>query len=213
MNLTPEQLAYLKSLESPKERRKFMLDCLVENVLGESVKFEEEINRLNITYQTSTTPEAFKGLLQFCGASEDESDKKENQHLTSENYDFNLGYEKAIENLNKEESLNKKCCICQMFDKMVGSEKCMSCDAFLRHHFENNKFAKTNYTPEEIEIAKSLNSEREEKKWTDEDMIRAFEKGNYATCNAFTLREKPSEEQLNLYIELKNEFIKSFKND
>jgi len=27
--LNDEQLAYLKSLESPKKRRKFMLDCLI----------------------------------------------------------------------------------------------------------------------------------------------------------------------------------------
>lgn len=154
MNLKPEQLAYLKSLESPKKRRKFMLDCLVKNALGESVKFEEEINRLNSSYQTSTAPATLKGLLNFCGVSDEK----------------------------------------------------MSNSVF-------RESAKSNYTPEEIEIAKSLNSEREEKKWTDEDMIRAFEKGNYATCNAFTLREKPSQSQLKSYIDQKDEFIKSLKND
>ena len=39
---------------------------------------------------------------------------------------------------------------------------------------ENNQSAKPNYSPEEIEIAKSLNSEREEKKWTDGDMFNCF---------------------------------------
>lgn len=30
LNLTLEQLAYLKSLDSKKKKRKFLLDCLVE---------------------------------------------------------------------------------------------------------------------------------------------------------------------------------------
>ena len=125
MNLTPEQLAYLKSLESPKKRRKFMLDCLVENALGESVKLI--YGNLDLLNQTYTAPRTFEnteeakkesnlvGLLSFCGVSE---------------------------------------------EQMKNSVFCES--------------AKSNYNSEEIEIAKSLNSEREEKKWTDEDMRKAY---------------------------------------
>jgi len=43
MKLTEEQLSYLKSLESKKKRRKFMLDCLVESVIGESGKIDQDI--------------------------------------------------------------------------------------------------------------------------------------------------------------------------
>lgn len=39
MKLSEEQIAYLKSLDSKKKRRKFMLDCLVESVIGESAEF------------------------------------------------------------------------------------------------------------------------------------------------------------------------------
>lgn len=38
--LDEEQKNYLKSLDSKKKRRKFMLDCLVESVIGESAKID-----------------------------------------------------------------------------------------------------------------------------------------------------------------------------
>jgi hypothetical protein len=65
MNLTPEQLAYLKELESPKKRRKFMLDCLVENALGESEFLKQVEDAINSPFnramhQTSTAPETLK---------------------------------------------------------------------------------------------------------------------------------------------------------
>jgi len=140
MNLTPEQLAYLKNLESPKKRRKFMLDCLVENVLGESVKFEEEINRLNVVYQKSTTTRTFEGLL----------NNKEIQHLESGDFDFNFSLVNAL-------------------------RECAD---------------KSNFTNEEVDMAKNLMTEREkfaenvkkidEKKWTDEDMRKCFINGMMA---------------------------------
>lgn len=171
MNLTPEQLAYLKSLESPKKRRKFMLDCLVENALGESVKFEEEINRLNVSYQTSTAPETLKHTIVSKSPHYEVKDNAIFVSKDSPMYDFLLS-----------------CC------------------------HKSDQSAKSNYNSEEIEIAKSLNSEREEKKWTDEDMIRAFEKGNYATCNAFSAL-KVSDDNVKMYEAIKKEFIKSLKND
>ncbi len=193
MNLSPEQLAYLKSLESPKKRRKFMLDCLVENVLGESVKFEEEINRLNVSYQTSTSPEAFKGLLQFCGASEDESDKnkpliithydckREGRKFFKQNHCFKTNDTVWITDLNGV----KKTGIVQEPEnenefKVILSET--SWEPLLSENLTVSispfKSAKSNYSPEEIEIVKSLNSERRtEKKWTDEDMKVAFLSG------------------------------------
>ncbi len=32
LKLNPEQIAYLKSLDSKKKKRKFLLDCLVDNI-------------------------------------------------------------------------------------------------------------------------------------------------------------------------------------
>jgi len=147
-NLTSEQIAYLKALDSKKKRRKFMLDCLVESVLGESMKFEEEINRLNVVYQKSTAPATLKGLLQFCGVSDEqmsksvfrESANKETQHLESIDFDFNFSLVNAM-------------------------RECAD---------------KSNFTTEEVDMAKNLMTEREkvsEKKWTDEDMRVAFFKG------------------------------------
>jgi len=41
ITLNSEQVSYLKSLDSKKNQRKFLLDCLVESIIGESVKFED----------------------------------------------------------------------------------------------------------------------------------------------------------------------------
>lgn len=40
LNLNPEQIAYLKGLDSKEKRREFLLDCLVENVIGESAEID-----------------------------------------------------------------------------------------------------------------------------------------------------------------------------
>jgi len=37
-----EQVSYLKSLDSKKKQRKFLLDCLVGIIIGESVKFDPD---------------------------------------------------------------------------------------------------------------------------------------------------------------------------
>lgn len=82
--LTNEQIAYLKSLDSKKKRRKFFLDCLVENVIGESEKNNqdalvgiqklsnlprylfphemEQIQRLNPSFTNTTAPRTFEGI-------------------------------------------------------------------------------------------------------------------------------------------------------
>jgi hypothetical protein len=143
MNLTPEQLAYLKDLESPKKRRKFMLDCLVENALGESVKSvkisdlpikeidEKTIVRLP-TYQTSTAPRTFTP--------------------TGDIHKDSIGI-----GLNALELIGHS---------LKEAEK-----------LKSNQSAKSNYSPEEIEIAKSLNSEREEIMYTELEMCIAFHRG------------------------------------
>lgn len=85
-NLTLEQIEYLKSLNSKKKRRKFLLDCLVENVIGESEKIifgnfdflkdadfprylfpheMEQIQRLNPSFTNTTAPRTFEGLESF----------------------------------------------------------------------------------------------------------------------------------------------------
>jgi hypothetical protein len=42
IKLNLEQVSYIKSLDSKKKQRKFLLDCLVESIIGESVKIEDE---------------------------------------------------------------------------------------------------------------------------------------------------------------------------
>lgn len=144
--LNDEQLAYLKSLESPKKRRKFMLDCLVENALGESEllkQFEEVINSpLNKPMnQTCTAPETLKNIETF----NEEEFLKETDSLKTTDSEGNVYYFKKWK--------------------------------YLEDPIKTNESAKHNYTPEEIEIAKSLNSEREEKKFTLEDMRKSYYTG------------------------------------
>ena len=38
MKLNPKQLSYIKGLDSKKKQRKFLLDCILENVIGKSRK-------------------------------------------------------------------------------------------------------------------------------------------------------------------------------
>jgi len=42
MELNLEQIEYLKGLDSKKKQRKFLLDCLVESIIGESVKIKDD---------------------------------------------------------------------------------------------------------------------------------------------------------------------------
>ena len=45
MEITKKQLAYLKSLDSKKKKRKFLLDCLIENV-----EISEEVKTTKVSY-------------------------------------------------------------------------------------------------------------------------------------------------------------------
>ena len=42
IKLNLEQVSYLKGLDSKKKQRKFLLDCLVEGIIGESVKIKDD---------------------------------------------------------------------------------------------------------------------------------------------------------------------------
>jgi hypothetical protein len=42
MKLNPKQLSYIKGLDSKKKQRKFLLDCILENVIGESKEIKVE---------------------------------------------------------------------------------------------------------------------------------------------------------------------------
>lgn len=52
--LNEEQKDYLRTLESHKKRRVFVVDCIIENSTKENEKLEE-INRLNSQYPNSST--------------------------------------------------------------------------------------------------------------------------------------------------------------
>lgn len=158
MNLTPEQLAYLKSLESPKKRRKFMLDCLVKNALGESEFLKQVEDTINSPFniamqQTSTAPETLKATK-----------------------DIFLNYERYL--LDQENHL------CWIYNRLMvihGESPLFDYMHKLREiavNYKSDQSAKKpNYSPEEIEIAKSLNSEREERKYTKLDMCASFYNG------------------------------------
>ena len=45
MEITKKQIAYLKSLDSKKKKRKFLLDCLIEDV-----EISEEIKTTKVSY-------------------------------------------------------------------------------------------------------------------------------------------------------------------
>lgn len=65
--LTNEQIAYLKSLESKKKRREFLLDCLIGNITAQEVDFEIPINYGKFEndgtgFNTTTAPRTFEGI-------------------------------------------------------------------------------------------------------------------------------------------------------
>jgi len=43
LKLNLEQIAYLKSLDSKKKKRKFLLDCLVEEIENDSAEWFKEL--------------------------------------------------------------------------------------------------------------------------------------------------------------------------
>jgi hypothetical protein len=169
--LNDEQLAYLKNLESPKKRRKFMLDCLVKNVLGESAK-SVKISELPyvifkdgklvvekdtpmcdfLMSQCSTTaPKTFQGIM-----------NNEQFQLPSDviQRSVDLGL-KGLRAINEAYETAEK--------------------------LKNDESAKSNYTPEEVDMAKNLMTEREkfvdnikkidENKYTEEDMFKMYLNG------------------------------------
>jgi len=245
--LNDEQLAYLKSLESPKKRRKFMLDCLVKNVLGESVKSvkisdlpKTKVNdEIIVFHLNNTVPKTFENLLnddRFMSPSDviqrsvdlglkgfraineayetadklknDESAKKETQRIEEEKPSIETKVEKhQFENMPK----GYEHCFYKVkvpMDKFGSKEVYDAVDEYLK----NNQSAKSNYTPEEVDMAKNLMTEREkfaenvkkidEKKWTDEDMRRCFFKGLSIFC------EKSQVSQQDFY-----NYLKSLKNE
>jgi hypothetical protein len=232
MNLTSEQLAYLKELESPKKRRKFMLDCLVENALGESVKSHnivfkngvfktndpDLIKTLNIWLEsTSTAPETLKVTsdyevgMSFNGDMLDETKKMFIYSINTHNQN---ALEFILSGNDPTNILNMYLLTIQKMYHHVTGLKIDFIDE-LFPQLKNDQSAKSNYSPEEIEIAKSLNSEREEKKWTDADMSNAFHKGVRAMTNSYfkdgTIDTTSKEyERLS---ELRREFEKPLKND
>jgi len=190
MNLLPEQLAYLKNLESPKKRRKFMLDCLVNNVLGESVKFTidkgslKEGDIISFTATATTAPRTFEGIL-----------NNEQFQLPSDviQRSVDLGLE-GLRAINE---------AYEMADKFKNDESANK----ETQHLESGDFDfnfslvnamkecadKSNYTPEEVDMAKNLMTEREkfaenvkkidEKKWTDEDMEKCFNEAMFVAID------------------------------
>ena len=204
MNLTSEQLAYLKELESPKKRRKFMLDCLVENALGESVKSHNIVFK-NGVFKTND-PDLIKTLNIWLGSTSTAPETLKNTKDAFFEYDRYL--------LDVENHL------CWIYNRLI-AEYGENPNFDYMHKLREiavaykDQSAKSNHSPEEIEIAKSLNSEREEKKWTDADMSNAFHKGVRAMTNSYfkdgTIDTTSKEyERLS---ELRREFEKSLKND
>jgi hypothetical protein len=183
--LNEEQLAYLKELESPKKRRKFMLDCLVENVLGESVK-SVKISELphfifkdgKLVVEKDTPMCDF--LMSQCSTTAPRTFK---ENLNDERFQLPSDVIQRSADLGLEglRAINEAY---EMAQKLKNDESTKK----ETQHLETGDFdfnfslvnavkehaKKHNYSPEEIEMAKSLNSEREEKKWTDEDMRQCF---------------------------------------
>jgi hypothetical protein len=227
--LNDEQLAYLKSLESPKKRRKFMLDCLMENTLGESVKFIITPEGLKpMSDEISDLIDSGKAINWYTKSMKDVSerfDEMVKEMISDESFSIpKRVINKWKENIPKiqeahckfnEEEINRLNSSYQTSTAPATLKGLLNFCGVSEEQMSKSVFresAKSNYNSEEIEIAKSLNSERDEKKWTDEDMIRAFEKGNHATCNAFLVIPFHKAQTQN-YLKQKDEFIKSLKND
>ena len=62
IEITEEQVDYIKSLHTSKNKKEFLLSAIIENIVGKSRKISylpntetEEINRLNTQYTTHTS--------------------------------------------------------------------------------------------------------------------------------------------------------------
>lgn len=180
-NLTSEQIAYLKELDSKKKRRKFLLDCLVESVIGESEKYnyktQNEIAKDLLNHVPSKSDIEFteNGLWRFKSTTTAprtfESIPKQIKISGCDTLKGNYNV-KAID--KKDELLkfdvlgNEKCDICRIYDKIKDSNKCESCNSCVKHIVENSPM---------FEKYRSDKSANYEAKFTYLDMVIAFYKG------------------------------------
>lgn len=191
IKLNLEQLSYLKSLDSKKKKRKFLLDCLIEDVenfeiselLSNQFQFDEKRNFVKVQKPIS---ESVK--VSYLPINEFPFFKVE---FSKPNYSNNgnmVAYKGIKEKLIGESDKIDKCEVCQMFTKIEGSNKCESCHSCVKHFVETSpEFAKhretlfeklqkgdiqiidvleslkskPNYSTEEIELVKHNINQRE----------------------------------------------------
>lgn len=165
IKLNPEQLAYLKSLDSKKKKRKFLLDCLVE-CIEVGIEVEELIAKSNEPQPP----------MEFCVEVTDENksvlDKLWNQFWKT----FEVGLCKGYLHSNS---------LCAFLDLSLSSRDfpIVTTDEFLKYigredlierksvkiselpskqfEFEKVEFNTKNYNPEEIELSKHNIEQRE----------------------------------------------------
>ncbi len=153
--LNDEQLNYLKSLDSKKKRRKFMLDCLVESVIGESVKFTIPANTLkegdviSFTANATTAPRTFE---------------KENQ------FNWYKGEFKKVDEKTQDELLKFDMLKDKPLEEIIKDKLCDR--GFSPSQILNNR-GLIGATIEET-ISKTNESANSEKKYTEEDIQHAF---------------------------------------
>jgi hypothetical protein len=185
--LNDEQLAYLKNLESPKKKRKFMLDCLVKNLLGESGKFKMSDERR--CYLSRILTDMRKQHDSKTTKISDLLSTQVNEHVKV--FHSTTTAPRTFEGiLNNERFQLPSDVIQRSVDLGLKGLREINEAYETAQRFKNGESAKSNYTTEEVDMAKNLMTEREkfaenvkkidEKKWTDEDMRKCFINGMMA---------------------------------
>jgi hypothetical protein len=143
LEINEEAIAYIKGLNSKKKQRKFLLDCMIEQIeKSATVKIKESTNQ---TYSDSKAVAL---------------DKKT---FRSEN-SFDSGWMfkgKVFETLGEALEFGKVKYREEQFEKLQEGEiTILDLINYLKSENKNNESAKPNYSPEEIEIVKSNIAER-----------------------------------------------------
>jgi len=186
IEITKEQVEYIKSLDSDKDRKEFLLTAIIENVtsLGESAKFDgrlayedKQVELLKITdfpskinpipkemdWTTTTAPRTFEGILN-------------RQEYGTEDFNFGKAYVEAMDRIIPQDELLK-------FEKLdeinEEFEKNIKTNLFAREfslsQILNNRGLIGATIEETINEMKKLDeSANSKKKYTKEDMRNCF---------------------------------------
>lgn len=175
MKLNPKQLSYLKGLDSKKKQRKFLLDCILENVIGESdnetlnlkldLKHEKMLELIN-DYKNQSVKDVFSSI---------KTENLEAKEIIAKSKEPQPPMEFCVQITDL--PVVEYCEICHRYPKIENSNKCESCHSCVKHIIENDpifeKYRKK--TPQEY----TTNDFDFNKGYRDAIEKRTFDKSDY----------------------------------